>query len=62
MTERESGRRQISKITKAFSTVVTRSYHQTQKLSMTENNFLFLIRQKMQFLKKVTSSTGSLGI
>jgi len=41
-----------SKLTKAFSKVETKAYYQTQKLSMTENNFLFLIPQKMQFLKK----------
>jgi len=29
-----------------------RSYYQIQKLSMAENNFLFLIQQKKQFLKK----------
>ena len=37
---------------KASSKVVTRPYYQTQNLSMTENNFLFLIQQKKQFLRK----------
>jgi len=37
---------------KAFLKVVTRPHYQTQQLSMTENNFLFLIRQKKQILKK----------
>ena len=32
--------------------VVTRPLYQTQKLSMTENDFLFLIRQKKQLLRK----------
>jgi len=43
---------QVSTITKAFSKVETRPYYQTQNLSMTENDFLFLIQQKKLFLKK----------
>lgn len=43
---------QVSTISKPFPKVVTRSYYQTQKLSMTENDFLFLILQKKQFLEK----------
>jgi hypothetical protein len=42
----------VSTINKASSEVETKLYYQTQKLSMTENNLLFLIRQKKQFLKK----------
>jgi hypothetical protein len=42
---------QVSTITEAFSQVGTRPCCQDQGLSMTENNFLFLIRQKKQFLE-----------
>jgi len=49
----ESQEGQVSTIiNKAFSKVVTRPYFQTHELSMTENNFLFLIRQMKQLLKK----------
>ena len=37
---------------KASLKVVTRPYYQTQELSMTEDIFIFLIRQKKQFLRK----------
>ena len=35
-------------MTKAFSKLLTRTCYQPQTLSMTENDFLFLIRQKKQ--------------
>jgi len=38
-----------SKIIRAFSQVVTTPYYQAQRLSMTGNNFIFLIRQKKRF-------------
>jgi hypothetical protein len=44
---RSKGR--VSTINKASSEVETKLYYQTQKLSMTEKYFLFLIRQKKQF-------------
>jgi len=37
---------------KAFSKVETKSCYQTQTLSVTENDFLFLIRQKKRFFEK----------
>jgi hypothetical protein len=43
---------QVSTISKHLSKAVARPYYQTQTLSMTENNFLFLIPQKKRFLKK----------
>jgi len=45
-------RGQVSTITKAFSKAETRSCYQIQRLSMTENDFLFLTAQKKQFLNK----------
>jgi hypothetical protein len=35
-----------------FSKVESRPCYQVQTISMTESNFLFLIRQKKQFLKE----------
>jgi hypothetical protein len=58
--EASGSKGQVSKINKAFSKVVTRPCYQTQNLSMTESNFLFLLQQKKYFLRKVTFSTGSL--
>jgi hypothetical protein len=43
---------QVSTIPEASSKVVTKPYDQAQTISLTENNFLFLSRQKKQFLKK----------
>jgi hypothetical protein len=49
---KENTEGQASTTTKAFPRVVTRGCHQTQKLSTAENNFLFLIRLKKQFLEE----------
>jgi catechol 2,3-dioxygenase-like lactoylglutathione lyase family enzyme len=50
----------VSTINKASLSVVIKPCYQTQQLSLTENNFPFLILQKKQFFEKVTFSTGSL--
>jgi len=43
---------QVPQINKAFSIVNSSPHYQTQELSVTENNSLFLIRQKKRFLEK----------
>jgi hypothetical protein len=47
--EASGSKGQVATINKAFPKVNAKSYYQSQKLSMTESNFLFLIRQKKQF-------------
>jgi hypothetical protein len=48
----------ILAINKGLSQVLVVPCYQTQVLSMTENHFLFLIRQKMQFPRTLTLPAG----